>query len=123
MAAKLTRLTHKIAIQRHPIAESCTIRSSRSRLPVWKLLDTPSYGNMFFVGPCHNSVERPRVADGGDGLQILRVAANIFNKKSRTADKGWSSILGVGRGASNSSPQKSYLLRNVTQGLGIGGLL
>jgi hypothetical protein len=43
MAAKLTRLTHKIAIQLHLMAESCTICSSRSRRPVRKLLDTPSY--------------------------------------------------------------------------------
>jgi hypothetical protein len=43
MAAKLTRLTHKIAIQLHLVAESCTICSSRSRWPVWKLLDTTSY--------------------------------------------------------------------------------
>jgi hypothetical protein len=38
---------------------------------------------------------RPQVADGGDGLQIWRVAANILNKQSQTADKGWSSSLGV----------------------------
>jgi hypothetical protein len=37
---------------------------------------------------------RPRVADRGDGLQIWRVAANILNKQSRTADSGWSSSLG-----------------------------
>jgi hypothetical protein len=43
MAAKLTRLTHKIAIQLHLVAESCTIFSSHSRRSVWKLLDTPSY--------------------------------------------------------------------------------
>jgi hypothetical protein len=43
MTAKLARLTHKIAIQLHLVAESCTICSSRSRRPVWKLLDTPSY--------------------------------------------------------------------------------
>jgi hypothetical protein len=43
MASKLTRLTHKIAIQLHLVAESCTICSSRSRRPVRKLLDTPSY--------------------------------------------------------------------------------
>jgi hypothetical protein len=43
MAAKLTRLTHKIAIQLHLVAESCTICSSRSRRPVRKLLVTPSY--------------------------------------------------------------------------------
>jgi hypothetical protein len=43
MAAKLTRLPHKIAIQLHLMAESYTISSSRSRRPVRKLLDTPSY--------------------------------------------------------------------------------
>jgi hypothetical protein len=42
MAAKLTRLTHKMAIQLHIVAESCNICSSRSRRPVRKLLDTPS---------------------------------------------------------------------------------
>jgi hypothetical protein len=31
MGAKLTRLTHKIAIQLHLVAESCTIYSSRSK--------------------------------------------------------------------------------------------
>jgi hypothetical protein len=40
---KLTRLTHKIAIQLHLVGESCTIFSSRSRRPVRKLLYTPSY--------------------------------------------------------------------------------
>jgi hypothetical protein len=43
MAAKLLRLTHKIAIQLHLVAHSCTICSSRSRWPVRELLDTPSY--------------------------------------------------------------------------------
>jgi len=35
---------------------------------------------------------------------VWRVAANILNKQSRTADNGWSSSLGVGRGADNCSP-------------------
>jgi len=43
MAAKLTRVTHKIAIQLHLVAKGCTICSSRSRRPVRKRLDTPSY--------------------------------------------------------------------------------
>jgi len=43
MAAKLTRLTYRIEIQLHLVAERCTIWSSRSRLPVRKRLDTPSY--------------------------------------------------------------------------------
>jgi hypothetical protein len=33
-----------------------------------------------------------------------KVAANILNKQSRTADKECSSCLVVGRGAKNSSP-------------------
>jgi len=37
---------------------------------------------------------RHRVADRGDGIQIWKVAANIPNK---TADKGWTSRLGVGQ--------------------------
>jgi hypothetical protein len=43
MAEKLTRLAHKIAIQLRLAAESSTICSSRSRRPVRKLFDTPSY--------------------------------------------------------------------------------
>jgi hypothetical protein len=43
MAAKLTRMSHKIATQLHLVIESCTICSSRSRRPVRKLLDAPSY--------------------------------------------------------------------------------
>jgi len=43
MAAKLTRLTHKIALQLHPAVESCTMCSSCGRPSVRKLLDTPSY--------------------------------------------------------------------------------
>jgi hypothetical protein len=47
--------------------------------------------------PCHHGMVRTQVMDGGD-------AANILNKQSRTANNGWSSSLGVGRGANNSSP-------------------
>jgi len=42
MAAKLYRLTHKISIQLHIIAESRTICSFRSGRPFRKFLDTPS---------------------------------------------------------------------------------
>ena len=45
--------------------------------------------------------------------QTWRVAANILNKQSRTAYKGWSSSLRFGRGANNSSLLKCILLRNV----------
>jgi hypothetical protein len=45
--------------------------------------------------PCHHVMARPQVADGGDGLQIWRVSASVLKKQSRTADRGWSSSLGV----------------------------
>jgi hypothetical protein len=54
--------------------------------------------------PCHHGMARPQVADGGEGLQIWRVAANILNKQSRTAERRESSRLGVGRGAKNPPP-------------------
>jgi hypothetical protein len=53
------------------------------------------------VGHCHHDMARPWFADGGDGFQMWRVAANILNKKFRTADKGYSSNFGFGRGAEN----------------------
>jgi len=40
---------------------------------------------------------RLQLADGGDGLQMWKVAANILNYQSRTADKGLSFGMGVGR--------------------------
>jgi len=43
MTAKLTKLTDKIAIQLHVVAQSYTISGSRSKRPVRKLLDTSSY--------------------------------------------------------------------------------
>jgi hypothetical protein len=49
MAAKLTRLTQKIAIKLHLVAESWTICSSCSRWPVQKLLDTPSHNKGAFI--------------------------------------------------------------------------
>ena len=40
---------------------------------------------------------------------IWRVAANKLNKQSWTADKGWSSSLGVVRGANNPSLQNIHV--------------
>jgi hypothetical protein len=53
---------------------------------------------------CHYGMARPQVADGGDGLQIWRVAANILNKQSRTANRGRSSSFGIGREANKPLP-------------------
>jgi hypothetical protein len=63
MAVKLTRLTHKITIQLHLMAESWTICSSRSRRPVRKLLDTPSHikDNFSLRVLCQHNLAQSRV--------------------------------------------------------------
>jgi hypothetical protein len=53
MAAKLTRLTDKIAIQLHLVVTNFTICISRSRRPVRKLLDILSHVNFqLYVSNC-----------------------------------------------------------------------
>jgi hypothetical protein len=55
---------------------------------------------------------RPQVADGGNGLQIWRVAANTLNKQSRTADKGW--FFSLGFGVELRTPhRKNYLVTKI----------
>jgi hypothetical protein len=54
MTTKLTRLTHKIAIQLHLVAKSCIIHSSRSRRSVRNLLDTPSYNISTYLSLCNS---------------------------------------------------------------------
>jgi len=54
MAAKLTRLTQKIAIQLHLLAESCTICSSCSRRPVRNLSVHPRKGGWDERGLWHS---------------------------------------------------------------------
>jgi hypothetical protein len=59
-------------------------------------------------------MQHPQVADGEDGLQIWRVATNILNKHSRTADRGRSSSLGVGL----TTPHQ--LVMKCHKGIGLG---
>jgi hypothetical protein len=54
--------------------------------------------------PCHHDVAHPQVVNGEDNPQIWRVAANRVNKRSQIANKRWSSSLGTGHAANNSSP-------------------
>jgi hypothetical protein len=46
-------------------------------------------------------------------LQIWKAVADMLNKQSGTADKGWSSRLVVCRGANN-SPSKGHVLRSAS---------
>jgi len=80
MAAKLTKLIHKIVIQLHLVAETCIICSSRSRRPVLKLSDPPSYKVKSPVSK-HHFVEACKVY-GGKVPRILYVGARWFRMSS-----------------------------------------
>jgi hypothetical protein len=49
---------------------------------------------------------RPRVEDGGDGLQIWSVAVNVLNEQLRTADKGGPPVRRLGEGLTTPHRQK-----------------
>jgi hypothetical protein len=73
-------------------------------------------------GSRHHGTVHPPVADRGDGLHIQKVVENVLNKESQTAGRGWwSSSLGVGCGANNSSAQKQTacyeILHRVSDGI------
>ena len=68
------------------------------------------------MGLCHQGAD-------GETTFSMRVAANILINQSLTADKGWSSSLGVGQGAYSSSLWKRIILRAVHIGLGPGLIL
>jgi hypothetical protein len=72
---------------------------------VTSLPHTPSRSSVYLITGCvftawylakhhvrwvtfHHGMACPQVADGGEVLQIWRVAANILNKQSWTAEKG-----------------------------------
>jgi hypothetical protein len=46
--------------------------------------------------PCHQGMICPQVLNGGNGLQVWRVAANILNEHLWTAEKDCPSSLWVG---------------------------
>jgi hypothetical protein len=69
MAAKLTILTHKIAIQLHLVAESCIICSSRFRRPVRKLLDTPSYAQASKLASSQK-ISQQKLCDSSLGIEL-----------------------------------------------------
>jgi hypothetical protein len=49
----------------------------------------------------------------------MRVPANTLNKQPLTAEKGWPSSFGVGRGGNKPLAIKMRLLRNFSVGLGL----
>jgi hypothetical protein len=52
---------------------------------------------------CYHGMPYPQVTVGGENVQIQQIAVNAFNEQLHTADRGWSSSLGVGWKANNYS--------------------
>jgi hypothetical protein len=50
------------------------------------------------MGTCYHGMMRLRVADGGNGFQIRRVAANMLNKQSGAEHKGRPPAWGLDKG-------------------------
>jgi hypothetical protein len=48
--------------------------------------------------PVNMALGRPQFVDWGDGVQVCKVAVNIFNKQSRAADKDGPQSWGLGVG-------------------------
>jgi len=61
------------------------------------------------VDTCHHGKARLQVADGGTDSNT-EGSCEVLNKQSGTADMGWFSSSGVGRGAKNFSSHKLSLL-------------
>jgi len=57
--------------------------------------------------PCHRGIARPQVTDGGDGLQIWKVAADTSKKPSWTADRDSPPDWGLDRGLTIPHRKKS----------------
>jgi hypothetical protein len=60
-------------------------------------------------GPYHNGTARPLLADGEYGLKIRSATAIIMSNQSRTAYKGRSSSLSIGRRTNNFSQSRRQL--------------
>ena len=59
--------------------------------------------------PVSHGMARPQVADRGNGLQIWRVAANMLNKQSWTADRSGSPAWGLVEGLTTPHRKKRLL--------------
>ena len=65
-----------------------------------------------FLSPRHGA--SPLVPDGGVGLQIWMLVANILNKQSWTADQEWFSSLGFGLRLTTSQCKNIFVQKHHT---------
>jgi hypothetical protein len=97
-----------------------------TKFPSWETTPCQLFATAYLqMGRCYwNGYLRNRMVrlldwsgfDENKELVLVNTVVNFVLRKMRgTADKGWSSSLGFGRGANKSSPQKNTMLRNTIQ--------
>jgi hypothetical protein len=64
-----------------------------------------------YAGPSHHAMARPGVANGGDGLQIRMVAANIRNKQSRQPTRSGPPAWGFREGLTTPHPKNRLVTK------------
>jgi len=79
MVEKITRLTHKIAMQLHLVSENWTICSSRYRQLVRKFLDTLSYFHLCL------EQKRNRMKTWHGVLPLFFPVPHVWKQKPRVA--------------------------------------
>jgi hypothetical protein len=85
---KVTRIGEQVPPKRRFLQEPHGLTSQKTSLFLIKFVTRADIEAMLGGSPCQHGMARPRVADGRDGLQHWRLAANILNKQPRTNDKG-----------------------------------
>jgi hypothetical protein len=73
--------------------------------------------------PFPHGMASPQDSDGGDGLQIWRVVANILKKQSRTASRGGPPAWGFGVGLTTPRRKKKACYEAPQEASGLDGFL
>jgi hypothetical protein len=61
----------------------------QSEVQIYLTQDFSSLTRRLKCAPCHHGMACPQVADGGDGLQLWRAAANILNTAEEGGPPAW----------------------------------
>ena len=75
------------------------------------------------MSPCHHGMESARVTNRETNSRYERYLKIHLKNQWRTADKGWSSGFGAGRGAENSQPKNLTMPSTSHKNLGDGLIL
>ena len=81
--------------------------------PRYLNFSTFSNDKLMYVGPCFHGTARPLVGDRGFSLQTWRVAANMLNKQSWTANRGGPPAWGLVEGLTTPHHKKETVINPI----------